>query len=128
VKINQSKGNKGTLSKHHSSLQERNNSTKATTQQGQGLKLLVPADRLTVVEAQAEVSSGNSLYIRGQGQGLSWHKGQPLKRSFAGKWIWTSSKVKGKLFFRLLLNDRIWDRGDDVLMEAGKMIEVAPVF
>jgi hypothetical protein len=83
---------------------------------------------LTVIEAQADVGSGNTLYIRGQGEGLSWKKGQPLKRGFAGRWIWTTSKAKGKVLFRLLLNDQTWAHGEQLAVAAGKMIQVAPAF
>jgi hypothetical protein len=93
-----------------------------------GLRLEVPSDRLTVIEASAEVGLENALYIRGQGNGLSWDKGQRLKRSFGGKWIWTISKAKGKVLFRLLINDSIWAKGREVVVDAGKMIEVVPVF
>jgi hypothetical protein len=92
------------------------------------MKLQVPHDPLTIVEARVEVGFGNALYIRGQGDGLSWDKGQPLSLGFGGSWIWKTNKAKGKVLFRLLLNDEIRAKGEDGGVDAGKMIEVVPVF
>jgi len=104
---------------------------KRALQKSQGLStpnVHLPRDPLTVVEAKINVEQGNALYIRGQGKGLSWDKGQLLSRGFGGTWIWTTSKAKGKLLFKLLLNDKVWSKGDQLTVEAGKMIEVAPAF
>jgi hypothetical protein len=30
--------------------------------------------------------------------------------------------------FKLLLNDQVWAKGEDVVVEAGRKIEVVPVF
>jgi hypothetical protein len=91
-------------------------------------KLVRPPDPLTVVEANVNVGLGNAIYIRGQGDGLSWDNGQRLSRGFGGTWIWTTSKARGKVQFRLLLNDKTCAKGEDFAVEAGKLIEVAPVF
>ncbi len=96
--------------------------------QHQRMKLQMPCDPLTIVEAKLDVGLGNALYIRGQGDGLSWDKGQPLSPGFGGSWIWKTGKAKGRVLFTLLLNDRIWAKGKHVGVEAGKMIEVVPVF
>ena len=91
-------------------------------------KLVRPPDPLTVVEANVNVGLGNAIYIRGQGDGLSWDNGQRLSRGFGGTWIWTTSKARGKVQFRLLLNDKTCAKGEDFAVEAGKLIEMAPVF
>ena len=92
------------------------------------MKCKMPCDPLTIVEAKVDVGPGNAIYIRGQGHGLSWDKGQPLSPGFGGSWIWKTGKAKGRVLFALLLNDRIWARGEHAGVEAGKMIEVAPIF
>jgi hypothetical protein len=96
--------------------------------QNQRMKLQMPYDPLTIVEAKVDVGLGNALYIRGQGDGLRWDKGQPLSPGFGGSWIWKTGNAKDKVLFRLLLNDKICAKGGDVGVEAGKMIEVVPVF
>src|SRR5262245_44037625 len=57
-------------------------------------KLLKPPERLTVVEAHFDLAPGDSLYIRGEGDGLSWASGQRLSRGFGGSWIWLTSKAR----------------------------------
>jgi len=96
--------------------------------QHQRMKFQMPYDPLTIVEAKVDVGLGNALYIRGQGDGLNWEKGQPLSPGFGGSWIWKTDKARGRVLFTLLLNDKIWARGRHVGVEAGKMIEVVPVF
>ena len=93
-----------------------------------GVTLPWPPDPLTVIEAIVDVEPGSALYIRGEGDGLSWENGQRLSRGFAGRWIWTSSKAKGTVQFKLLLNDKAWAKGEDVTVKAGKLLEVAPLF
>ena len=92
------------------------------------MKLQIPCDPLTVVEANVDVGPGNALYIRDRGDGLSWDNGQRLSRGFGGRWIWTNSKARGKVRFRLLLNDIKWEKGENNTVKAGKLIAVAPVF
>ena len=92
------------------------------------MKLQIPFDPLTIVEANVDVGPGNTLYIRGRGDSLSWEKGQPLSRGFGGRWLWKTSKAKGKVLFKLLLNDKTWAKGRNVGVEAGQMIEVVPTF
>jgi hypothetical protein len=83
---------------------------------------------LTRVEAKIDVGFGNALFIRGQGQGLSWDKGLPLSTVDATTWKWSTTEAKDQLSFKLLVNDQVWAKGDDVVVEAGKSIQLAPVF
>jgi hypothetical protein len=87
-----------------------------------------PLEPLTIVEAEIEVGSGDSLFIRGEGEGLSWNKGQPLSRFDASRWIWSSHQAREKVICKLLLNDTVWAKGDDVVVRAGTRVELAPVF
>jgi len=83
---------------------------------------------LTRVEAKIDVGFGNALFIRGQGQGLSWDKGLPLSAVDATTWKWSTTEAKDQLAFKLLVNDQVWAKGDDVLVEAGKSIQLTPAF
>jgi hypothetical protein len=82
----------------------------------------------TRVEARIDVGYGNGLFIRGQGNGLTWDKGVPLECVDSSSWVWTTDKAEGRIRFKLLLNDRIWSAGHDLSVEAGKRIEVFPAF
>ena len=85
-------------------------------------------DPLTLVEAKIDVGFGNALFIRGQGAELSWDKGLPLKCSDGSTWVWSTTHAKGKLAFKLLLNDQIWAKGEDVVINPGGRIQITPTF
>jgi hypothetical protein len=87
-----------------------------------------PPALLTMVKARVDVGHGNTLFIRGQGDGLSWEKGRPLDCVDAVTWIWSTRKAKDKVQFKLLLNDQIWAKGGDLEVEAGAEIEITPAF
>src|SRR5687767_9810316 len=45
--------------------------------------------RPVTIEAKIDVGFGNTLYLRGEGQGLSWNRGVPLKNIDNSTWQWT---------------------------------------
>jgi hypothetical protein len=83
---------------------------------------------ITAVAAKIDVGFGNTLFIRGQGDGLSWEQGTPLHCVEASTWLWATTGAKDKVVFKLLLNDQVWAQGEDLTVEAGKRIEVVPSF
>jgi hypothetical protein len=87
-----------------------------------------PAEKVTVIDAKMDVGFGNSLFIRGQGAGLSWDQGQPLKCINGTTWVWSTAHAEDKVVFKLLLNDAVWAQGGDQVVQAGKLVEIAPVF
>ena len=95
---------------------------------GSSSRNTAPAEQVTVVEAKIDVGLGNLLFIRGQGDGLSWFEGVPLNCVDATTWVWSTRQARGKVVFKLLLNDQVWAKGEDVVVEAGRKIEVVPFF
>ena len=87
-----------------------------------------PAEPATVVEARIDVGVGNRVFIRGQGDGLSWFQGVPLECTDSTTWVWSTLQARGKVVFKLLLNDQIWAKGEDVAIEAGRKVEIVPFF
>jgi hypothetical protein len=83
---------------------------------------------VTTIEARIDVGFGNALFIRGQGDGLSWEKGLPLTCVDASRWVWSSEHARGQVMFKLLLNDERWAQGEDIRVEAGRSIELVPAF
>ena len=81
----------------------------------------------TTIEAHVDVGFGNQLYVRGQGAGLSWERGVPLKNVDPTTWQW-SAEATDKLTFKLLLNDSIWAQGADVTAAPGQKVEITPSF
>jgi hypothetical protein len=81
---------------------------------------------VTIV-AKIDVGFGNKLFVRGQGEGLSWERGIPLENVDSRTWRLTVP-AKDKLQFKLLLNDTVWAKGDDVIAAPGKHVQVSPAF
>jgi hypothetical protein len=81
----------------------------------------------TTIEARIDVGFGNQLFVRGQGAGLSWERGVPLKNVDSSTWQWTAAATD-KLTFKLLLNDAVWAQGADVIAAPGQKVELTPNF
>jgi hypothetical protein len=92
-----------------------------------GYEVRVP-ETVSVVEARIDVGLGNALFIRGQGDGLSWEQGQPLVCMNASTWVWHSGQARDKVVFKLLVNDQVCAKGADMVLEAGRKLEVVPAF
>jgi hypothetical protein len=82
---------------------------------------------VTTIEAKIDVGFGNSVYLRGTGDGLSWERGIPLKCVGNSTWMW-SGRVNNPLKFKLLLNDSVWSQGEDLVADPGQTLEIAPRF
>ena len=92
-----------------------------------GQKSAVSAPRATTIEAKIDVGFGNTVYLRGQGPGLSWERGVPCECVNRNTWRWTAPRAE-KLTFKLLLNDSVWARGADLVIGPGEKVEVVPAF
>jgi hypothetical protein len=79
------------------------------------------------IEAKIDVGFGNTLYLRGEGLGLSWSQGIPLTCVDGKTWKWTG-ETKEQLKFKLLLNDQIWSQGENLVATPGQKLEISPAF
>jgi hypothetical protein len=86
------------------------------------------AQPLTTVQAKVDVGFGNALFIRGQGDGLSWDQGRPLECVDGSTWVWSTKKAAGQIEFKLLINDQIWAEGENQTVAAGQVLETTPAF
>lgn len=83
---------------------------------------------VTTIRAQVDVGFGNSLFIRGNGGGLSWEQGTPMDW-VDGDWVWSSASVNGAgLEFKFLLNDEAWSEGENESLKAGETSISTPSF
>lgn len=82
----------------------------------------------TSIIARVDVGFGNSLYVRGQGAGLSWDKGVQLDNSSPYEWAFASTQAKGDVTFKFLINDEIWADGDNLTVAQGGTSISSPVF
>ena len=85
------------------------------------------AEKTTIV-ARVDVGFGNSLYIRGEGAGLSWNKGVQLDNISPYEWAFTTTKAKGDVSFKFLINDEVWAETDDLTVAKGVTSISSPVF
>ena len=83
--------------------------------------------KTTTIEAKIDVGFGNALFLRGKGRGLNWERGVPLTCVDGKTWRWSTEGSEG-LVFKLLLNDVVWSKGEDLVVAAGETLEVAPKF
>lgn len=79
----------------------------------------------TTVVAKVDVGFGNSLFVRGEGAGLSWDQGVAMTNDGSDEW---TIELSGKAEFKLLRNDTDWCYGENFVASAGKKTVVAPVF
>ena len=89
---------------------------------------LAPVPLATTVVAQVDVGFGNSLYIRGEGPGLSWEKGISLECVADDKWSIELEETTKPIVYKFLLNDQTWCKGDDHVAQPGTTVTVSPVF
>jgi hypothetical protein len=82
----------------------------------------------TTIVAQIDVGFGNTLYIRGEGPGLSWETGVALDCVADDKWSITLAETAKPIVFKFLINDQTWCAGDDYVAQPGTTITVTPTF
>ena len=82
----------------------------------------------TSIIASVDVGFGNTLYVRGEGAGLSWEKGTALKNITPYEWGFASKKGSGPVTFKFLINDILWAEGEDLTVAAGGKSVSSPTF
>jgi len=82
----------------------------------------------TTIAANVNVGFGNSLFIRGEGAGLSWDKGVLLNCVSDDLWSIALTGASKTVVFKLLLNDTDWSLGEDYTAQPGGVVTVKPLF
>lgn len=82
----------------------------------------------TSLIARVDVGFGNSLYVRGEGAGLSWEKGTLLENITPYEWALKTTKAKGPVTFKFLINDELWAEGENITVAAGETSISTPAF
>ena len=101
---------------------------KTATKKTAAKKTTVRKTLKTSIVAYVDVGYGNTLYIRGEGAGLSWEKGVPMKNISAAEWVFDTNKATGTLTFKFLINDEIWSEGENFSVKAGSKFVHSPIF
>ena len=103
---------------------------KATGKKATPAKAAAPAKAVekTSIIARVDVGFGNSLYVRGEGAGLSWDKGVQLDNVSPYEWAFSTTQAKGDVTFKFLINDEIWADGDNLTVAKGGTSISSPFF
>jgi hypothetical protein len=88
----------------------------------------VPVPVLTVVTAHIDIGFGNTLYLRGQGPGLSWDRGLPLECADDNAWTITLPETARPIICKFLVNDLTWSAGSDYVVQPGSTVTYEPTF
>jgi hypothetical protein len=82
----------------------------------------------TAITALIDIGFGNTLYVRGEGPGLSWDVGVPLDCAADNKWTIALPATGKAVIYKFLINDLSWSAGPDYVTESGSAITVEPTF
>ncbi len=87
-----------------------------------------PAGARVTITAKIDIGFGNTLYLRGDGAGLSWDRGTPLVCQATDTWTIALPPVAKPISFKFVLNDQEWSAGKDYLAAPGDTVTVKPAF
>lgn len=90
----------------------------------------LPQERLkTTIRIHYDAGYGNVLFIRGDTKPLDWKFGQRCENVDANTWVFeTERPVNGKINFKILVNDHVWEKGENRAVSVGETVEVYPGF
>lgn len=82
----------------------------------------------TKIAARIDIGFGNTLFIRGEGPGLSWDRGVSMDCATDDLWIITLPASDSEVVFKFLVNDLTWSAGEDYIAVSGASVELVPEF
>ena len=82
----------------------------------------------TRVTIKYDIGFSNHITIRGKGANLNWEKGQPLKNVKPDEWIWETDVPFTHCEFKVLINDRVYENGENHQINAGASLFYTPHF
>ena len=86
------------------------------------------ATALTRILAYVDLGHGNTLFLRGEGAGLSWEAGVAMEGMGGDCWSWSAGSVGQDITFKLLINDQHWSGGENLTVAPGDIATVRPAF
>lgn len=82
----------------------------------------------TTIQARIDVGFGNTLYIRGEGAGLSWDSGRLMTCVEDDLWQVKLGESARPIAFKFLINDLTWSAGPNYTTNAGQSVTLSPTF
>ncbi|MGK5595176.1 MAG: hypothetical protein ACSNEK_07460 [Parachlamydiaceae bacterium] len=104
---------------------QKNGKTKDTKQSP---SRIIPPNPITQLKIRYNVGYPNNLFIRGQGAGLSWEKGVPLRNISSEEWLWETNEIFPYCHYKILINDQHYEVGDNHELRCGSSTEHRPHF
>jgi hypothetical protein len=92
------------------------------------VKAVVASPVVTTIAARVDVGFGNTLFIRGEGAGLSWDKGLPMHCIDSDLWQVVLAESARAFTFKFLVNDVTWSTGPDYTAACGTSLTLSPKF
>ncbi|MDP1880849.1 MAG: hypothetical protein Q8K60_07910 [Parachlamydiaceae bacterium] len=81
--------------------------------------------RLTI---KYDIGYQNKFFIRGKGANLSWDKGQEFTNVKPDEWIWETEIPFNQCEFKVLINDEIYEIGENHFLNCGSSVVYTPHF
>lgn len=75
-----------------------------------------------------DVGFNNTLSIRGNGAGLSWDRGAPLKNIGPDEWVWETNAPFTDCEFKVLINDQNYECGENHHLSPSSKFQYTPSF
>jgi hypothetical protein len=83
----------------------------------------------TRVTAHIDCGFTNNLFIRGEGVStLSWNKGTEMKNNGPNEWVWESDRPFSTMQFKVLVNDKWYEQGNNHSVAFGQQVDFSPQF
>ena len=83
---------------------------------------------VTTISARIDIGFGNTLYLRGEGPGLSWDRGLAMECQADDVWRITLAESARAYTFKFLVNDLSWSVGPDYSVACGASVMLTPEF
>jgi hypothetical protein len=90
--------------------------------------LVVRAPVVTIITAHIDIGFGNTLYLRGEGAGLSWDRGTLMNCVADNCWSLPLPESGRPVIFKFLVNDLSWSAGQDYTVASGDTLATTPMF
>lgn len=94
----------------------------------QTVKNDIKKNQRTRVLVKYDVGFQNSMSIRGKGANLNWNKGIPLKNVKPDEWVWETDASFNTCEFKVLINDTVFETGENHPISCGASLHYTPKF
>ncbi len=82
----------------------------------------------TKITIKFDAGFSNELFIRGKGADLKWEKGLKLVNVKPDEWIWETNTKFTQCEFKILLNDKVYENGENHHLNEGACVQYTPNF